>query len=137
MAIRYKRKDNETPKYLNKISAGRKILNIIKGVNTYSFNNDEINSKDEARLIEDFFQIINYSRYYINKKIDAIERKIMTFDLSQIIKELDELVFWVFGARKEEIFQDNGQKVDLFMAIFDIIRKTNDQIIKTSKKYEK
>jgi len=137
MAIRFKRKENETPKYLNKISSGRKVLNIIKGVNAYSFNNDEINSKDEARLIGDFFQIINYSRYYIDKKHDAIERTIMISDLSEVIKELDEAGFWVFGARKEEIFQDNGKEVILSMAIFNIIRKTNDRITKISRKYEK
>ena len=59
MAIRFKRRENKTPKYLNKISSGKKILNIIEGVNAYSFNNDEINSKDEAKLIEGFFRIIN------------------------------------------------------------------------------
>jgi hypothetical protein len=41
MAIRFKRKENKTPKYLNKISSGKKILNIVEGVNAYSFNNDE------------------------------------------------------------------------------------------------
>ena len=130
-AIRLKRRYSKTPKYLNKISSGKEILNIIKGVNAYSFNNDEINSKDEAKSISNFFQIINHSRYYIDKKHDAIERTIMISDLSEIIKELDEAGFWVFGVRKEQIFQDNGQKVDLSMAIFDIIRKTNDRIIKT------
>ena len=131
MAIRFKTKKDEIPKYLNKISCGKEILNIIKGVSTYSFNNDEPNSEDEARLMSDFFRIINYSRYYIDKKHDAIERTIMISDLSEIIKELDEAGFWVFGVRKEQIFQDNGQKVDLSMAIFDIIRQTNDRIIKT------
>ena len=61
----------------------------------------------------------------------------MTFDLSQIIKELDELGFWVFGVRKKDIFQDNGKKVILFMATVNIIRKTNNRITKISKKYEK
>ena len=69
----------------------------------------------------------------IDKKHDAIERTIMISDLSQIIKELDELGFWVFGVRKEEIFKDNGKEVILSMAIFDIIRKTNDRITKISK----
>ena len=137
MVIRFKRKDNKTPEYLNKISCGRKVLNIIKGVNAYSFNNDEFNSKDEAKLMSDFFRIINDSRYYIDKKHDSEERTGMAFDLSEIIKELDEAGFWVFGVRKKEIFQDNGQKVDLFMAILDIIRKTNDRITKISRKYEK
>jgi len=131
MAIRFKRRDNETPKYLNKISSGKKILNIMQGVNAYSFNNDEINSKDEAKLIEDFFRITNNSRYYIDIKHDDIERTIMISDLSQIIKELDGLGFWIFGARKEEMFKDNGKEVILSMAIFNIIGKTNDRIIKT------
>jgi len=137
MATRFKRRDNETPKYLNKISCGKEILNIVEGVNAYSFGNDKPNSKDEARLIEDFFRIINDSKHYIDKKLDAIERTIMISDLSQIIKELDEAGFWVFGARETQIFEDNGQKVDISMAIFNIIRKTNDRITKVSKEYEK
>jgi len=64
MAIRFKRKENKTPEYLNKISSGKKVLNIMQDANAYSFNNDEINSKDEAKLIEDFFQIINDSRHF-------------------------------------------------------------------------
>jgi hypothetical protein len=64
MAIRFKRRKNKTPKYLNKISCGKEILNIVEGVNAYSYNNDEIDSKDEARLIEDFFQIINDSTHF-------------------------------------------------------------------------
>jgi len=136
MAIRFKRGKDEIPKYLTKISSGKKILNIVEGVNAYSFDNDEINSKDEAKLIEDFFRIINDSKY-IDEKLDSEERTGMVFDLSEIIKELDELGFWVFGVRKEEIFQDNGKEVTLSMAIFNIIRKTNDRIIKVSKKYEK
>jgi len=135
-AIRFKRKKNKRPKCLNKISSGKKVLTIMQGVNAYSFNNDEINSKDEAKLIGDFSQNINDSRY-IDKKLDTIERTIMISDLSQIIKELDELGFWVFGVRKEEIFQDNGKEVTLSMAIFNIIRKTNDRITKISRKYEK
>ena len=73
MAIRFKRRDNKPPKYLNKISSGKKVLNIMQSVNAYSFNNDEINSKDEAKLIEDFFQIINDSRY-IDKKPDVFQK---------------------------------------------------------------
>ena len=136
MAIRFKRKKNEIPEYLNKISCGKKVLNIMQSVNAYSFNNDEPNSKDKAKLIEDFFRDINDSGY-IDKKLDPKERTGMAFDLSQIIKELDELGFWVFGVRKEEIFKDNGKEVILSMAIFNIIRKTNDRITKISKKYEK
>ncbi len=92
MAIRFKRRENETPEYLNKISSGKKILNIIKGVNAYSFNNDEINSKDEARLMSDFFRIINYSRYYIDKKHDAIERTIIWNLINLTLKPLLRLI---------------------------------------------
>ena len=136
MAIRFKRKENKTPKYLNKISSGKEILNIVEGVNAYSFGNDKPNSKDEAKLIEDFFRNMNDSRY-IDEKLDPIERTIMISDLSEIIKELDEAGFWVFGVREKQIFQDKGQKVNLFMAMFNIVRKTNDRIIKILKKYEK
>jgi len=64
MAIRFKRGKDEIPKYLTKISSGKKVLKIVKGVNAYSFNNDELNSKDEEKLIEDFFRNMNDSRYF-------------------------------------------------------------------------
>jgi len=136
IAIRFKRRKDEIPKYLNKISCGKEILDIVEDVNAYSFDNDEPNSKDEAKLIKDFFRNMNDSRY-IDEKLYPEERTEMAFDLSQIIKELDELGFWVFGVRKEEILKDNGKEVILSMAIFDIIRKTDDRIIKISKNYEK
>ena len=78
MAIRFKRRDNETPKYLNKISCGKEILNIVEGVNAYSFNNDEPNSKDEAKLIEDFFRIINDSRHF-----RSVEFLVLSFELKK------------------------------------------------------
>jgi hypothetical protein len=117
-----------SPEYLNRITTGRELSNIIAGACDGSFYNDEPKTLEEAQVIEDFLDLIE--DVDLLPELGLKEKARIEFDLTQRIENLDLEGFAVFGGREKNKLDINGQIEDWPRAIIWILRKTNKDIIK-------
>jgi len=129
--MRIKRIPQNIPKYLHRITSGKEILNIVVGAHTYSFDHDELSSEEEVKIVGEFFDIVN-DWGDISPELGPGFRVEATYRLTNLIKELDDAGFWVFGSREKQILVVNGQESSWSMSIVHVIRKTNSEILKIS-----
>lgn len=127
--IRIKRIPENIPKYLYRITVGKEILDIVEGTCTFSFDNDEPSSEQEIEIIGEFLDIIK-TWGDIAPDLEPSQRIETAFRLTNLIKNLDEAGFWVFGAREKQILVANGQETIWSMSIVNVIRKTSSEIFK-------
>ncbi len=127
--MRIKRIPQNIPKCLHRITSGKEILNIVDGAHTFSFDHDDLTSEEEIKIVGEFLDIVK-DWGDIGHEIDPIFRVETTYRLTNLIKELDESGFWVFGAREKQILVANGQESSWSMSIVHVIRKTNSEILK-------
>lgn len=127
--MRIKRIPENIPKYLSRITSGKEIFNIVEGACTFSFDHDELSSDEEVKIISEFLDVVK-DWGDIGPELDPGFRVETTYRLTNLIGELDEAGFWVFGAREKQILITNGQESNWSMAIVHVIRKTNSEIFK-------
>lgn len=127
--MRIKRIHQNIPKYLKRITSGKEIFNIVEGADTFQFDNDELLDKEEIDIVGEFLDIVK-DWGDIGPDLEPSSRVEMEFRLTNLIKELDDKSFWVFGTREKQILEVNQQESNWSMAIVRVIRKSNSQIIK-------
>ena len=85
---------------------------------------DDLETQEEVDLVGGFLRTV--------QDLDEEEpdfRVQVGFELTGMIRELDEAGFWVFGAREKRILEGGvGGPVDFPIAIFRVLRKTNPEI---------
>jgi hypothetical protein len=127
--MRIKRIPQNIPKYLCRITLGKEIFNIVEGAHTFSFDHDELLLEEEVKIVGEFLDIVK-DWGDIGPELDPSSRVETTYRLTNLIKELDDAGFWVFGAREKQILVANGQESSWSMGIVNVIRKTNSEIFK-------
>lgn len=123
-----KRNPQNIPKYLRRITSGKEIFNIVEGAHSYSFDNDELVSEEEVKIVGDFLDIIYDCD--LAPDLDPSFRVETSYKLTSLINELDDAGFWVFGAIEKQILIANGLETTFLNSIIDIKRKTNPEILK-------
>lgn len=127
--MRIKRISQNIPKYLQRITMGKDIFNIVEGAHTFQFDNDELVSEEEVKIVGEFLDIVK-DWGDIGPDLDPSSQVGATFRLTSLIKELEAIGFWVFGARERQKLVSDRQESSWEMAIVNVIRKTNPIIIK-------
>ncbi|MCL5073081.1 MAG: hypothetical protein M1308_19660, partial [Actinobacteria bacterium] len=87
------------------------------------FDNDELSNEKEVKIVGEFLDIAK-DWGDLGPELDP------SYRLTSLIKELDEIGFWVFGAREKQKLIANGQETDWSMGIVMVVRKSNSQILK-------
>jgi len=129
--MRIKRVHQNIPKYLKRITSGKEIFNIVDSAETFQFDNDELSSEEEIKIIGEFLDIVK-DWGDIGPELEHSSRVEINYRLTNLIKELDDAGFWVFGAREKQILVANEQESDWSMCIVQVTRKSNSQILKTN-----
>lgn len=127
--VKIKRIKQNIPDYLIRLTSGREILNIVTGCCAGSFHNDELTTQEEVDLVGGFFQSI---QDWCDSGLDGepSERVRIEFDLTQVVKELEEAGFFVFGGREiGRIEGGAGDPAPFPVSIIHVIRQTNPEII--------
>jgi len=120
------------PTMLTRLTAGRDIFNLASGSCASSFDHEELSSKDEVDLIGSFLSNVQ-DWADIGPDLEPHERVKATFSLSENLREIEQLGFWVFGAREIQALKDSkGQQEDWPILILQIVRQNNPSIIKIS-----
>ena len=120
--------DDETESFYFRIEDGTKLSEVIGGAYAYRLNHDNPNNEEEAELLSWAAQSFQ-DWGDIWSELEAGDRVKATFDLSKLIKELEESGFWLFGVRSNEHYP--GVKGDKWpIANIFIMRSDNPKIIK-------
>ncbi|MBM4310424.1 MAG: HNH endonuclease [Deltaproteobacteria bacterium] len=136
--IQIRRIKGQTVSFLTRMNTGREILNLVEGSCAGSYDHDELETQHEVKIVGEFLDIIR-DWVDIGSDIDPSGRTEMAFRLSQTIKELEELGFYVFGAKEVRAITGGNSEnpVNWPLSIIRVVRKTNPEITAISEEGSK
>lgn len=121
-------KDKEKPRFLIRITSGKDLMNIIFNAFGYRIDHDEIKDEDEANYIGGILQtLVDYGE--LSDVLETYEKVKLTLDFNNILSELEEKGYFLFGERVHESYK---QLNDCPIATLVIKRSNNTEIIKTT-----
>jgi len=128
--VRVKRTQKGTPDNLVRLLSGRDLFAVLNGACGYDFDNDDLNTQHEVDLISAFCQECqDYGD--ISSDFEVGQQVTAAFRLGELIRELEEAGFWVFGAREIRVIEGGKNPPSPFpIAIVRVLRRDNPQIIK-------
>lgn len=128
--LRFRRIKENTASFLTKLGTGKEVLNLIEGSYASSLDHDELETQQEVEIVGDFLEVIR-DWADIGSDLGPGRRVEIAFRLSQEIKELEDLGFFVFGER--EVHEMTGgyaaNPSDWPVTIIRILRKSNPEIM--------
>lgn len=122
--------DAGMPKYLKRLMSGQDTASVVGDTCAHGFEHDELCSEEEVELVATFLQELeNYGDIWDG--IGAGGRVEATFRIGNLLKELDNAGFWVFGARETyQIEGGNAPPADWPIGIIRVVRQSNPEILK-------
>ncbi len=127
--FKIKRIKGNVPSFLNRLTTGTEILNIVHGCCASSFTHDELHNQEEVDLVGEFLQVI-CDWVDIASDLGPGDSVRIAFDLSQTLKELEAAGFYVFGAREVQRIEGGVAGPSAWpVAILRVIRQTNEELI--------
>lgn len=128
--VRIRRK-NEVPILSVRISSGKELANLARDACAFYYDYDSPTSEQEMEVISKVLEMVQDLDVYCEEAADYVRAG---FELDKVIKELEELGFYVFGAREEQIIEGGtGGTASWPVCYVAVLRKTNEQIIDLSK----
>lgn len=127
MAI-YKEKTVK-PKFLMRITSGKELLNIISDSHGSRLDFDEVENEKEAEYIGGVLQdIFDYGE--ISGMVEIYDKVKMSLGLTEIIKDLEEKGYYLFGERNIESLKfENGSVGNWNVATLIVRKKESGEII--------
>jgi hypothetical protein len=127
--LRIRRVKGKTVSFLIKVNTGRELLNLIEGSYAGSYDHDELGTQQEVDIIGEFLEVIQ-DWADIGNDLGPSRRTEIAFSLSQTIKELDELGFYVFGAKEVQEMTGGCSEspTDWPVCMIRVTRKTSPEI---------
>jgi hypothetical protein len=134
--VRIRRVKENIPAYLPRLTSGKDVLNIIQNAYAHAFDHDEPASEDEMQLLAEFFQEAqDYGDLY--NDLDAGPRVKTAFRMSDLLRQLEDAGFWVFGGREIQRLEGGiGGPEGWPVVILHVVRSTSPEIIKLNAKSE-
>ena len=122
-----KNKDMEFP-FLSRLHTGSEALNIVASAHMYDFDNDELENEEEVDIVGSFLQNVqDWGEMF--SEIESSERVSAKYTVSQMIKELEDNGFWVFGGSSKKKTVINNKAMTFDIATLRVIRSNNPTII--------
>ncbi len=121
------------PLYYSRITSGNGIVDVFSGAHGYRFSHEDPRSGDDAEYIAELVSQINdYSECWDD--ISAGGRVRATFEFGEMLKEMLERGFWLFGLRtrsKMKLPSRDGNETpfELNIANFHFAYSDSEQII--------
>lgn len=127
--VRIRRIKEKAVSFLVRLNTGKEILNIVEGSCAGSYDHDELETQQEVDIIGGFLEVIQ-DWVDIGTDLGPSNRTETAFRLSETIKELDELGFFVFGAKEMQEMTGgySGNPTDWPVCMIRVVRKTNSEI---------
>jgi hypothetical protein len=130
--VRIRRIKGNIPSHLFRITSGRSLMEVIEGSSAFQFGHDEPNSEAETELIAAFLQEAQ-DWGDLAADLDAGDRVKAMFRMSNLIGELEQGGFWVFGGREvQQLEGGHGAPCPFPIAILQVLRSKNLAITKVN-----
>lgn len=119
--------------YFRRLTSGQGVVDVFANSHGYRFSNEEPRTEEDAEHISWIISNIHdYSECW--EDIDPGSRVKSTFELSNMVKELETKGFWLFGLRtrsKSDFSCVDGQRstIDMKIANFHIAYADSERII--------
>ena len=127
--LKLKRVKQNIP-HLTRVTTGKQVLAFSEGAMAVDIDSDELRAEQEVGSVGDFFQNIQ-DLDLVDEPSDRVRQ---AFALTRAIEDLEELGFWVFGAREVQILECGTESVsDWPVAIIRVFRKDSPGIVSTGK----
>lgn len=127
--VKIQRIKQNIPDNLIRLTSGKEILNIVTECYGGSFDNDELTTQAEVDLVGSFFQSIQDFTDLL-PDIEPSTRIRLEFDLTEVVRELEEAGFFVFCGREVRRIEGGVRGPAPFpVSIIQVLRKTNPEII--------
>lgn len=127
--------DEEINSFLFRIDNGTKLGQLIGGSLVFRFEHDDPKTEKEADLLASTLQTIQ-DWGEIWSELESGARVKASFSLSQVINELEENDFWMFGSNTNEEYAGIS-KDDWRVANISVLRIDNPKIVKLDLSEEK
>lgn len=116
------------PRFLARITSGKKLLNIISGSHGYRIDYDEIENEEDAKYIGGILQdLTDYGD--IAGMTEIYEKVQMDLQLNELLKDLEQEGYFLFGEKNiEKMKYENGDIDDFSIATIVIKKKNNEEI---------
>ena len=129
-SVRVRRLKENLPKHLVRLISGQDIMTVVNGACASSFEHDEPQSDAEVELISCFLQEAQ-DWGELSGDLEAGDRVKTAFRMSTLLKELDQVGFWVFGGREIRRMEGGiGPPSPFPVAILRVVRSTSPEVIK-------
>lgn len=116
------------PSHLPRLTSGQQLLDVLGGACAFDFQYDEPLQETETELVSGFAQQVE-DWGDISPELPAGQRVETAFTLGTLIKNLEEVGFWVFGYREIAVLEDGVEPPsDWSIAHIRVVRATNPEI---------
>jgi hypothetical protein len=129
--VRLRRIKKNIPEYLVRITTGKQLVDLITGAYAFSIDHDELTSQDEVDLVGSFFQNVSDYMDLLDVAAEPGERIQSSYHLTELIKDVEEKGFFVFGGREIQLLEGGVDDVpsNWPVAIVHVLRNDNKLII--------
>lgn len=125
-------KNSKKDIFLSRIMSGNELLLAIIGAEFFQFSHDDLDTEDEVQLVSGFFDFVQDCD--VLDELSAGARVRVAFELDQMIQELHNAGFWVFGKVLVKKYRvnvgDDSKILPGRTAIIRVVRKDSPEIIK-------
>ena len=120
------------PKFLTRITSGKELLNIVSY--GYRTDYDEVDNENDADFIGGVLQdLVDYGD--LSGMVETCDKVKMGFQLNDLLKNLEEKGYYLFGERNiERVKFGKGESDNRSIATLIIKKKDSPEIVKTDSK---
>ena len=124
-----------------RIKSGRELCELVGPSNVLSHDGDELETREEMELLKAFFQDVTRVCEFC-KEWDPVRKIEHAFELSEVMKELEQAGFYVFAESSNRHFYSSPDSLggeqtwDLLVATILVIRRTHPAIVQPSESRE-
>lgn len=118
------------PEYLKRLTTAKDVMNIIDGSYAAYMDHDDPNGEHEVELIGTFLSTIG-DFIDVGSDFDPSFRVRLSFEIGELLKELEKSGFFVFGAIEVQILEGGEieQSSNFPVAHIRVVRQTNEEIL--------
>jgi hypothetical protein len=129
--VRIRRVKQNIPPFLFRLTTGKEVLDLVTNAMGYAFDHEEFKSQEEVDLVGGFLQVVQ-DWGDLSGDLETSDRVQTAFSITESIRELEELGFFVFGGQEVRILEGGIQPEpsNWPIAILRVLRKENQEIIK-------
>ena len=133
--VRLRRIKKNIPDFLVRVTTGKQLVDLISGTYAFSMDHDELSTEEEANLIGGIFQELRDWMDIIDE-MEPIDRVKGAYSLTQLIQEIEQNGFFVFGCREVQILEGgvSDEPSNWPVALVRILRNDNNEIIPVPRK---